>query len=150
MGAELMRLGMSAVSPIYSMMVRGRNARFDRGLGVRRLPRPVVSVGNITTGGTGKTPVVRWLCERLREAGERPAVLMRGYRAKAGEAGDEEAMLAGLLNRADVPPVFVHAEADRHAGGQAVFAAHPEVTAFVMDDGFQHRRLARDFDLVLL
>src|SRR2546421_5518786 len=95
MGAELMRLGMSAVSPIYSMVVRGRNARFDRGLGVRRLPRPVVSVGNITTGGTGKTPVVRGVCERLRDAGERPPGLKRGYRAQAGEAGGEGAMLGG-------------------------------------------------------
>jgi tetraacyldisaccharide 4'-kinase len=149
-GAGLVRLGMSAVSPIYSMVVQGRNAKFDRGLGVRRLPRPVVSVGNITTGGTGKTPVVRWLCERLRTAGERPAVLMRGYGAKVGEPADEEAMLAGLLNRPDLPPVIVHAEADRHAGGQAVLAAHRDVSVFVMDDGFQHRRLAREFDLVLL
>src|SRR5258706_6405642 len=117
--AELMRLGMSAVSPIYSMVVQGRNAKFDRGLGVRRLPRPVVSVGNITTGGTGKTPVVRWLCERLRAAGERPAVLMRGYRAKLGELGDEEAMLAGVLHRPGLPPGILHAEADRPSGGLA-------------------------------
>src|SRR6266480_2352219 len=99
-----MRWGMGPVPPIHPLLVGGRNARLDRGLGVRRLPRPVVSVGNITTGGTGKTPVVRWLCERLRAAGERPAVLMRGYGAREGEPGDEEAMLAGLLNRPDLPP----------------------------------------------
>ncbi|MDB5323513.1 MAG: lpxK [Phycisphaerales bacterium] len=148
--AGLMRFGFGAVSPIYAMVMRGRNAKYDRGIGVRRLPRPVVSVGNMTTGGTGKTPVVRWLCERLRDAGERPAVLMRGYRARGGERGDEQAMLEGLLNREGVPPVIVRAEADRFAGGTAVLADYSEVGAFVMDDGFQHRRLARDFDLVLL
>src|SRR2546421_12994981 len=95
MGAELMRLGMSAVSPIYSMVVRGRNARFDRGLGVRRLPRPVVSVGNITTGGAGKTPVGGRLCERGRDAGERPAGLMPGERAQGGEAGGGEGRRGG-------------------------------------------------------
>jgi len=148
--AGLMRAGLAAVSPIYGLVVRGRNARFDRGMGVRRLGRPVASVGNLTTGGTGKTPVVRWLCERLREAGERPAVLMRGYGAREGERGDEQAMLEGLLNQGGASPVIVRAEADRYAGGVAVLAAHAEVSVFVMDDGFQHRRLARDFDLVLL
>jgi tetraacyldisaccharide 4'-kinase len=148
--AGLMRAGLAAAAPSYGLVVRGRNARFDRGIGVRRLPRPVVSVGNLTTGGTGKTPVVRWLCERLREAGERPAVLMRGYGARNGERGDEQAMLEGLLNQGSESPVIVRAEADRYAGGEAVLGSHAEVSVFVMDDGFQHRRLGRDFDLVLL
>ncbi len=149
-GASLARLGLGAVSPVYAALMRGRNWAYDRGRGVRRLPRPVVSVGNLTTGGTGKTPVVRWLCERLRDAGRRPAVLMRGYKAEPGERGDEQAMLEGLLNRGGVPPVIVHAEGDRVAGGEAVLAAHPATDVFVLDDGFQHRRLARDFDLVLI
>jgi tetraacyldisaccharide 4'-kinase len=114
------------------------------------LPRPVVSVGNVTTGGTGKTPVVRWLCERLRDAGERPAVLTRGYKAQPGERGDEQAMLEGLLNRDGVAPIIVRANPDRHAGGLAVVCEQPDVAVFVLDDGFQHRRLARDFDLVLI
>jgi tetraacyldisaccharide 4'-kinase len=149
-GAALLRAGLSVVSPVYAAAMRGRNVKYDLGLGVKRLPRPVVSVGNITTGGTGKTPVVRWLCERLREAGERPAVLMRGYKARPGERGDEQAMLEGLLNRAGEAPVVVRAEPSRHAGGLAVLRAHPDVSVMVMDDGFQHRRLARDFDLVLI
>jgi tetraacyldisaccharide 4'-kinase len=148
--AALLRAGLSVVSPVYATVMRGRNAKFDLGLGVRRLPRPVVSVGNITTGGTGKTPVVRWLCEQLRGAGERPAVLMRGYKARPGERGDEQAMLEGLLNRDGVAPVVVQADPSRHAGGLAVLRGHPDVSLFVMDDGFQHRRLARDFDLVLV
>ena len=148
--AGLMRAGMSVVSPVYSAAMRVRNWKFDRGIGVQALPRPVISVGNVTTGGTGKTPVVQWLCERLREAGERPAVLMRGYKAASGAQGDEQAMLESLLNRADAPMVIVEANADRHAGGLRVLAERPEVSVFVMDDGFQHRRLGRDFDLVLI
>ena len=149
-GPTLLRGGLSIVSPVYATLMRARNKRYDLGLGVKRLPRPVVSVGNITTGGTGKTPVVHWLCERLRDAGQRPAVLMRGYKARPGERGDEQAMLEGLLNRNGVPPVIVGAHPNRHAAGQAVLREHPDVAAFVMDDGFQHRRLARDFDLVLI
>jgi tetraacyldisaccharide 4'-kinase len=148
--AGALRAGLSVVSPVYAAVMRGRNLKFDRGVGVRRLPRPVVSVGNITTGGTGKTPVVRWLCERLRDAGERPAVLMRGYRAKPGERGDEEAMLDGLLNRDGAAPVRVVANPSRRPAGMALLAARPEVSVIVLDDGFQHRRVARDFDLVLI
>src|SRR4051812_22379030 len=149
-GAALLRAGLSVISPVYATVMRGRNAKFDLGLGVTRLPRPVISVGNITAGGTGKTPVVRWLCERLRDTGERPAVLMRGYKAAAGERGDEAAMLEGMLNRSGVQNVVVHAQADRVAGGLGVLRDHPDVSVFVLDDGFQHRRLARDFDLVLV
>lgn len=138
------------MSPVYSAIMRARNFKYDRAMGVRRLAKPVISVGNITAGGTGKTPVVRWLCERLRGAGDRPAVLMRGYKAKIGERGDEQAMLEGLLNRDGLPPVVVDAQADRYAGGLAVLRDHPEVNVLVLDDGFQHRRLGRDFDLVLV
>jgi tetraacyldisaccharide 4'-kinase len=149
-GASALRFAFAAVSPIYASIMRLRNLKFDRGISVKRLPKPVISIGNLTAGGTGKTPVVRWLCERLRESGGRPAVLMRGYKAKAGERGDEQAMLETLLNREGLPPVTVHAQADRHAGGLAVLRNDPAITAFILDDGFQHRRLARDFDLVLI
>jgi tetraacyldisaccharide 4'-kinase len=149
-GAAVLRAGLSVVSPVYAGVMRLRNAKYDKGVGVRRLARPVVSVGNLTTGGTGKTPVVRWLCEALRGAGERPAVLMRGYLAAAGEKGDEERLLDGLLNRDGAQPVVVHAGPDRVAGGEAVLGREPGVSVFVLDDGFQHRRLGRDFDLVLI
>jgi len=145
MGATLARWGLAGVAGVYGGVMRVRNVKYDRGLGVRRLPRPVVSVGNLTTGGTGKTPVVRWLCERLREAGGRPAVLMRGYKARPGERGDEQAMLEGLLG-----DLVVRAGADRYEAGMTVLREHPEVSVFVLDDGFQHRRLGRDFDLVLV
>lgn len=138
------------MSPIYASIMRLRNWKFDRGIGVKRLPKPVISIGNLTAGGTGKTPVVRWLCERLRENGERPAVLMRGYKAKSGQRGDEQAMLESLLNREGLPPIVVHAQADRFAGGLEVLRNDPAITTFILDDAFQHRRLARDFDLVLI
>jgi tetraacyldisaccharide 4'-kinase len=144
-GPTLLRAGLAALSPVYSTLMRLRNWKYDRGWGVKRLPRPVVSVGNITTGGTGKTPVVRWLYEKLREAGMTPAILMRGYGARPGEMGDEEKMLRSLL-----PDPIVRADPDRYAGGLAVLHEHPNVDVFVLDDGFQHRRLARDFDLVLI
>jgi tetraacyldisaccharide 4'-kinase len=70
--------------------------------------------------------------------------------ARPGERGDEQAMLEGLLNREGVAPVVVRADPSRHAGGLAVLREHPDVSVMVMDDGFQHRRLARDFDLVLV
>lgn len=149
-GPALLRGGLSVLAPVYATLMRARNKRFDLGWGVKRLPRPVVSVGNVTTGGTGKTPVVRWLCERLRDAGIRPAVVMRGYKAEPGERGDEQAMLEDLLNRDGITPVIVRAEPSRHTGGQAVIREHPDIAMLVMDDGFQHRRLARDFDLVLI
>jgi tetraacyldisaccharide 4'-kinase len=149
-GPALLRGGLSVLSPAYATLMRARNKRFDWGWGVRRLARPVVSVGNVTTGGTGKTPVVRWLCERFRDGGIRPAVLMRGYKAEPGERGDEQAMLEDLLNRDGLTPVIVRAEPTRYAGGQAVIREHPDVAVLVMDDGFQHRRLDRDFDLVLV
>jgi tetraacyldisaccharide 4'-kinase len=149
--AALVRAGLSIASPLYSLIMRARNARFDRGMGVRRLPRRVVSVGNITTGGTGKTPVVRWLCERLRDAGQRPGILLRGYKANPGERGDEEAMLDAFLNSpgatARVPIV---ADPNRYRAGVRLLAANADVDLLVLDDGFQHRRLARDFELVLI
>jgi tetraacyldisaccharide 4'-kinase len=151
-GAALLRAALSAAAVPYSLAVSLRNRSFDAGARKpARLPRPVISIGNITTGGTGKTPVVRWLAERLRSSGRPVAVLSRGYKAAApGELGDEQRMLVNLLNRPGEPPVNVRADPNRFLAGEFVLREHPEVAAFVLDDGFQHRRLARDFDLVLI
>src|SRR4051812_23350103 len=135
----------SAIEPIYRGVVNARNARFDRGRSVQRVDRPVISVGNITTGGTGKTPVVRWLADALRARGIQPAILMRGYKSAPGQTSDEQELL-----RSQLPSVVVHANPDRVAGAQEVLRDHPDVQAFILDDGFQHRRLHRDFDLVLI
>lgn len=132
---------------LYRAEIGRRNARYDRGVGVMRLDRPVVSVGNLSAGGTGKTPVVRWVVGVLRDAGFRPVVAMRGYGAARGRASDEE-----IEHRAALPGVAVVARPDRIAGLRAHFAS-PEGAAddcVVLDDGFQHRRLARDLDIVLI
>ncbi|MBC8107459.1 MAG: tetraacyldisaccharide 4'-kinase [Anaerolineae bacterium] len=135
----------SAIEPIYRAVVTTRNRRFDRGTSVQRVDRPVISVGNITTGGTGKTPVVRWLADSLRSRSIQPAILMRGYKSQPGKPSDEQALLLGQLDN-----VIVHANPDRVAGARDVLRDHPDVQAFILDDGFQHRRLHRDFDLVLI
>ncbi len=140
--------GLTAVAePAYTAVIRGRNLAYDRGWAAAHdLGRPTVSVGNVTTGGTGKTPVVRWLVDRLRAAGRRPAVLMRGYKSTAGDAGDEQLLLQQMLG-GDVPVV---ANPSRVDGAAAVLRTSPDTDLFVLDDAFQHRRARRDVDLVLV
>lgn len=141
---------MAITEPIYSTAMLARNAAYDRGiLQTRKLPRPTVSVGNITTGGTGKTPVVIWLANRLREAGRRPAVLLRGYRATAGFS-DEQQVLNRNLNQNSESEIPVKANPNRIAGAAGVLHHHPNVDTFVLDDAFQHRKVHRNFDLVLI
>jgi tetraacyldisaccharide 4'-kinase len=149
--AAALRAGLGVAEPFYRGAMRLRNYLFDAGFRkVHRMPVPVVSVGNITTGGTGKTPMVRWLAEQLREAGHRPAILSRGYRAGDAGLGDELTMLDRHLNDGDQAPIPLRANPDRVAEGQALLAEHPEVDFLVLDDGFQHRRIARDLDIVLI
>lgn len=144
--ASLLRGCLSLAEPFYAIVTAARNQMFDRGsIAAHRAGRPVISVGNITTGGTGKTPVVRWLVETLRSDGFMPAVLMRGYKASVDEDSDEQRLLESQL-----PGTPVEANPSRIEGARMVLAAHPEVNIFVLDDGFQHRRLHRDFDLVLI
>ncbi len=141
LSASLLRGTLAAAEPFYSAVVGVRNALRNHNLGVKRLPRPVISVGNITAGGTGKTPVVQWLCQRLLEAGRHPAILSRGYKT-----ADEPAMLAAHFG-ARVP---VGVNPNRFEAGQSILRHQPDVDVFVLDDGFQHRKLHRDVDLVLL
>ncbi len=109
----------------------------------RRLSRAVVSVGNVTWGGTGKTPLVAWLAETYVRRGYRVAVLTRGYRGCGTEGGDEAAMLREWLPSA----VPVIAGRDRVRRGREAIARHdPDV--LLLDDGFQHWRLHRDLDVV--
>jgi tetraacyldisaccharide 4'-kinase len=126
----------------YSALMRLRRWAYNRGM----LPRagaavPVICVGNITTGGTGKTPMVDWVVRRLKEAGRNPAVLTRGYKAVDGKSDEAE-----LLKRRSGVEVVVNP--DRIAGARAAAAGGADV--LVMDDGFQHMRLRRDMDIVLI
>jgi tetraacyldisaccharide 4'-kinase len=145
-------------SQVYRAIVLGRAKFAAPG---RRLPAPVVSVGNLVVGGTGKTPAALWIAEYLVSQGRRPAILSRGYGGRAGRgplvvsdgsslladsslAGDEPAML-GTRARGAV----VVAGSDRHLCGLHA-AQELGADCFILDDGFQHCRLHRDLDLLLL
>ena len=142
--ASILRGELWLASLVYRAAVAVRNAKYDAS-GGHALPRPVISVGNITTGGTGKTPMVAYIARRLQAMGATPAVLMRGYRSTA--AGSDEAQELRSELGDGVP---VEANPDRVRGAADVLTRHPRVSAFILDDGFQHRRVRRDADLVLI
>lgn len=142
MGA-LMRPPLWAASRAYAAIIALRNGKYDRGDVVQRVSVPVISIGNLTTGGTGKTPMTLHVVERLRALGSRPAVVSRGYAADSAQA-DELALIEGAV--ADVPCV---ADPDRVAGAKRAIGEH-HADVIVLDDGFQHRRIGRDLDLVLI
>lgn len=124
-----------------------------------RLPVPVIVIGNIFVGGTGKTPLTIWLVQALRQAGYTPGVISRGYAAHstnaksavqhvtdaslAAEVGDEPLLIAG---RAQCPVVVGR---NRVAAAEAMLHAHPEVDLILSDDGLQHYRLQRDIEIIL-
>ncbi|MCC7408796.1 MAG: tetraacyldisaccharide 4'-kinase [Phycisphaeraceae bacterium] len=144
--AGLLRAGLEVLMPGYAAAVAARNAMFDHGLrSIHRLGRPTISVGNLTTGGTGKTPMVIDLARRLGERGRRPAVLLRGYKADADQRSDE----AMLLSEALGPGMPVAANADRSRAAREVLSAG-DVDVFLLDDGFQHRQAHRDLNVVLI
>ena len=134
----------------YRCGVAFRNKLFD--LGLKRShasPVPVISVGNLTTGGTGKTPVVAMLVRMLNEAGHRPGIISRGYRELA-EGGNDEARVLELLC-----PGTPHVQnRDRVLAARQVAEGrdtdHDGCTVIIADDAFQHRRLKRDLDIVLI
>ncbi|MGH7213849.1 MAG: tetraacyldisaccharide 4'-kinase [Tepidisphaeraceae bacterium] len=149
--AGVLRAGLRVLEPFYAGVMRLRNRLYDTGIfRSHDLSRPTISVGNITTGGTGKTPVVEWLARRLRGAGRHPAVLLRGYRSGPG-GSDEAALLDQSLN-ADgaAPAVVVLANPNRVMGAEQAIGRDASIDVFVLDDAFQHRRARRSFDLVLI
>ncbi|MBU3695526.1 tetraacyldisaccharide 4'-kinase [Dechloromonas sp.] len=140
--------------PLHTLFCLVSGCRRRRTIG-RRLPVPVVVVGNITVGGAGKTPLTLWLAQQLVARGRRPGIVSRGY-GRQGEAssavtpenspksvGDEPLLLA---RRSGVP---VWVGRDRAAAGAALLAAHPEVDIVLCDDGLQHYKLARDAELAV-
>ena len=153
---RFMRVALLPASLLMSMVVRLRNGLYNRKLLTSdRLPVPVISVGALTAGGAGKTPVVRYLARKLRDAGYRPAVLSRGYGRNSRatqtvrpgtpwqEAGDEPAFLASTLS--DVPVVV---GPSRTAAGRLAIDRHG-ADVLLLDDGFQHRSTARAVDIVV-
>jgi tetraacyldisaccharide 4'-kinase len=146
---------------VYAFVLRLRALAYRLGL-LRsyRLPVPVISVGNLALGGTGKTPMVAWLARYLMRRGKRVAVLSRGYGGSANgavrivsdgekvyltpeESGDEPYLLAKKI-----PGLIVVIGADRHQAALAALDLKPDV--FILDDGFQHLRLRRDLNIILL
>jgi tetraacyldisaccharide 4'-kinase len=143
--ATLARGILSSLSVPYGLAVRIRNSLYASGrLRARQVAVPVICVGNLTTGGTGKTPLVAWLAGAARDKGQRPAILTRGYRTDTARLSDEPAELVALCPDA---PVIVNP--DRVAGAEEAIGKHG-AEVLLMDDGFQHRRLARDLDIVTI
>lgn len=143
--ATFMRGGLSVIEVPYRLVVGWRNRQFDtQSDKVHQLEVPVVSVGNLTLGGTGKTPMVKWLARWFRDAGLRVTLLSRGYGTEEGVMNDEAMELEDALP--DVPHLQ---NPDRVASGQ-IAIEELEAELLILDDGFQHRRLGRDLDIVLL
>jgi tetraacyldisaccharide 4'-kinase len=150
-----------APAKLYELGVRTRAALYENRLfETRRLNTPVISVGNMTVGGAGKTPCVAFLARFLRDEGYEVAILSRGYKRESrglvevsngreilcgpNESGDEPFLLANLC-----PGARVVVDRDRYAAGKWLESRAP-VSVFILDDGYQHMRLARDLNLLLV
>lgn len=143
--ASILRGAFAAAEVGYRAGVAWRNRGFDNGTReVERVSAPVLSVGNLTLGGTGKTPMVEWLAKWFRRQDVRPAIVSRGYGAGASGVNDEALVLEA--NLPDVP----HIQDPYRAAAARVAIEELASQLILLDDGFQHRRLHRDFDLVLL
>jgi tetraacyldisaccharide 4'-kinase len=142
---QLVRPGLWPLSVPFWLLSGLRGVAYDRGwLRSEAAGVPVLSVGNLTVGGTGKTPLVLWLAAELRALGRRPGVAARGYRRAPGAELNDE----GLLLARRLPGLLQRQDKDRLAAARALVAAGADVV--VLDDGFQHRRLQRDVDIVCL
>ncbi len=151
------------LSALYGAITRTRLSLYRRGtFRTTSLDRPVISVGNITTGGTGKTPLVEWVARTVAAEGKKVCILTRGYAREnpnrrvlvsdgksilstPAEAGDEPVLLARNLSGV----AAVISDADRVPAGEGAIK-HLGTDCFVLDDGFQHLRLARDLDIVAI
>lgn len=148
------------LSQLFGLISGLRRLAYQRGwLRSQRLPVPVVIIGNLIAGGSGKTPLTLHLAESLRTLGRHPGIISRGHGGSASRHGqclevqpDSAASLVGdeplLIRRRSGCPVFVGA--DRVAAARALLAAHPECDLILSDDGLQHYRLARDLELVVM
>ncbi len=143
--AAFARLLLSIAEVPYCLIVDARNRRYDRKRAeIHAVAIPVICVGNLTMGGTGKTPMVQYLAEWFRSHGVRVAIVSRGYRAEAGERNDEARELSDKLP--DVP----HIQNPDRVAAANLAVDELDMQLILLDDGFQHRRLHRDLNLVLL
>ena len=156
---RLLRCLLAPLAPLYGGVVRARNRAFDaHPERSARVPVPVLSIGNLSTGGTGKTPVTLFLAQGLAAAGWTNRILSRGYGGRRdvdpmdvepgsdpAQVGDEPLMMARALG---TDRVVVGRR--RHAAALRALSADPPPRLLLLDDGFQHRALRRDLDLLLL
>ena len=141
----LLRLGLSCLAVLYGLGTRFRSLAFRLGwLRVEKVSIPVISLGNITTGGTGKTPFAAFVAQWYRQHGVRVAFLSRGYGADPGAVNDEALVLSQLCP--DVP----HLQNPDRVASARIAIEELESQLLILDDGFQHRRLHRDLDIVLI
>lgn len=146
---------------LFGLVVRLRVALYRAGiLRANRLPARVISVGNLTVGGTGKTPCVAWIAGFLREEGESVAILSRGYRRQSRgrvEVSDGVRVLATAEMAGDEPWILARAcpgtrvlvDSERYEAGKWL-STRADVSVFILDDGYQHLRLKRDLNLLLV
>jgi tetraacyldisaccharide 4'-kinase len=148
-GVSVLKGLLWVLSKVYGVLVALRRYLYKTGLLKRhRFLFPVISVGNLTMGGVGKTPLVEYIAQSLKEKGVQPVILMRGYMDRGfgrhGQNSDEAMMLRSIL--ADIPVLI---GADRVKNAQA-FLRKNKTDVFLLDDGFQHLRIVRDLDVVAI
>ena len=157
--ADILRALLAVAAVPYAAAVIVRNAYYGLFPGaVKRVNAPVISIGNLTVGGTGKTPIAAAISQRLVARGRKPAILLRGYKTKAStrNVNESDAVVARWREKSDeamvlarrCPSASVVVHPDRVASGRR--AVHEGADVLVLDDGFQHRRLARDLEIVLI
>lgn len=147
LGAALLRCGLTVLEPMYATAIAARNFAYDRRLPltpIHRASLPVISVGNITTGGTGKTPTTAWIAKQLQSQGHRPVLISRGYRSLDGVENDEKLLLDELC------PGVPHLQNPDRVQSARLATEQQLGDVLILDDGFQHRRLHRDLDIVLI
>lgn len=142
--ASAARLVLRVCSLGYRAIIRLRNHYYSTIAMPFWLDVPVISVGNLTVGGTGKTPMTLWICRQLLARGRKPAVLSRGYKASREGQADELMMITRLC-----PEAIAVAHSDRRAAGRLAVSEYG-ARAAVLDDGFQHRKMGRDLDILLV
>ncbi|MCP4175104.1 MAG: tetraacyldisaccharide 4'-kinase [Fuerstiella sp.] len=141
----IMRCVYRVLSAPYGLIMMLRNVAYDVGISrSTRIPVPVIAVGNLTTGGTGKTPIVVTVVRALQQQGLRPGIVSRGYRADASGENDEKRVLDLLC------PHVPHEQNPNRVAASAKLIASDDVDVIVLDDAFQHRRIARNLNVVLI